>query len=81
MQTVIHMETSLSVCLKVFAKCLPFRYACKGNLICQHHIANMTNKNKVQTDVGGLCNEVNAASRHVSLIYRAEPRIPYLDSD
>lgn len=75
------METSQSVCLKVSEKCLPFKYYCEENLICQHHVADITSENKVQIDVGGLRNEVNSASRHISLIYWAEPRIPYLDSD
>lgn len=53
------METSQSVCLKVSEKCLPFRYYCEENLICQHHVADITSENKVQIDVGGLRNEVN----------------------
>lgn len=65
----MHMETSLFACLKISEKCLPSRYSCEGNLICQHHIADVTNKNKVQIDVGGLHNVVKSASRHVSLIY------------
>lgn len=76
--------TRRRLCLRVRKyqkKCLPFRCFCEENLICQHHIADIANKNKVQIDVGGLHNEVNSASRHISLIYWAEPRMPYLDSD
>lgn len=54
---------------------------CEENLICWHYVADMANENKARIDVGGPHNEVNAASRHISLIHRAELRIPYLDSD
>lgn len=63
-----HMETSQSMCLKVSEKCLPFRY-CEEDLICQRHVAEITSKNKAQFDVGGLHNEVNSASHHISLIW------------
>lgn len=80
-QTVRHTETSPSVCLKVSEKCLPFRSFCEESWNCQQHAADAASENKVQLDVGGLRHKVNSASRHISLICWAEPRIPYLHSD
>lgn len=49
----------LCLCVWMYReKCLPFRYSCEENFICQHHVADITKKNKARIDVGGLHNEL-----------------------